>query len=50
VFEALRSVHGSVVADASAAPWIHLLALTLMLFVVAPRTLLARMGESVDLA
>ena len=44
VFEALRSVHGSVVAGASAAPWIHLLALTLMLFVVAPRTLLALVG------
>ncbi len=44
VFEALRSVHGSAVAGASAAPWIHLLALTLMLFVVAPRTLLALVG------
>jgi len=43
-FEALRSVHGSTVAGASAAPWIHLLALTLTLFVVAPRTLLALVG------
>lgn len=41
-FEALRSVPavaGSV--GASAAPWIHLLALTLVLFVVLPRGLLA---------
>ncbi len=43
-FEALRSVHGSTVVGASAAPWIHLLALTLLLFVVLPRTLLALVG------
>lgn len=44
-FEALRGVHGSAdvatVAGASAAPWIHLLALTLGLFVVLPRGVLA---------
>lgn len=40
-FEALRSVHGGAAAGASAAPWIHLLALTLVLFVVLPRGVLA---------
>ena len=40
-FEALRVVHGSGAAGASAAPWIHLLALTLLLFVVLPRGVLA---------
>ncbi|MES2991352.1 MAG: DUF2868 domain-containing protein [Pseudomonadota bacterium] len=39
-FEALRVAHGAP-ATAPAGPWIHLLALTLALFVVAPRTLLA---------
>jgi Protein of unknown function (DUF2868) len=38
---ALRAVHGDAVAGASAAPWIHLLALTLLLFVIAPRAGLA---------
>ncbi|HZT56674.1 MAG TPA: DUF2868 domain-containing protein [Burkholderiaceae bacterium] len=40
-FEALRAVHGGAAASASAAPWIHLLALTLLLFVVLPRSALA---------
>ncbi len=39
--EAMRVVHGSVTAGVSAAPWIHLLALTLLLFVVLPRSVLA---------
>ena len=47
-FEALRAVHGSsgvaTAAGASAAPWIHLLALTLLLFVVLPRGVLAIVG------
>jgi Protein of unknown function (DUF2868) len=40
-FEALRSVHGGDAPGASAAPWIHLIALTLALFVVVPRSVLA---------
>jgi hypothetical protein len=40
-FAALRAVHGDAKPGASAAPWIHLLALTLSLFVVLPRVLLA---------
>lgn len=40
-FELLRSAHGSSAPGAPAAAWIHLLALTLLLFVVLPRTLLA---------
>lgn len=40
-FEALRTAHGDRSTGASAAPWIHLLAGTLALFVVLPRTLLA---------
>ena len=40
-FEALRSVPGGPLAGATAAPWIHLWALTLLLFVVLPRSLLA---------
>jgi len=40
-FAALRAVHGDAKAGASAAPWIHLLASTLALFVVLPRSLLA---------
>ena len=40
-FAALREVHGSSAAGAPAAPWIHLLALTLLLFVVLPRSVLA---------
>ena len=40
-FEALRSVHGSAAPGASAAAWIHLLALTLLGFVVLPRAVLA---------
>jgi hypothetical protein len=47
-FEALRAAHGSVngasAAGASAAPWIHLLALTLLWFVVLPRVVLALVG------
>ena len=47
-FEALRGMHGSAAvasaAGASAAPWIHLLALTLGLFVVLPRGVLALVG------
>jgi hypothetical protein len=41
VFAALRSTHGDIVAGAPAAPWIQLLALTLALFVVLPRLVLA---------
>ena len=40
-FESLRSVSGDTSAGATAAPWIHLWALTLLLFVVLPRSLLA---------
>ncbi|MEO7338503.1 MAG: DUF2868 domain-containing protein [Caldimonas sp.] len=40
-FEALRRSHGSAEAGASAAPWIHLIAITLILFVVLPRGVLA---------
>lgn len=40
-FEALRAVHGDTSAGATAAPWIHLWSLTLLLFVVLPRSLLA---------
>jgi Protein of unknown function (DUF2868) len=40
-FETLRAVHGGANAVASAAPWIHLWALTLLLAVVLPRSLLA---------
>ena len=40
-FEALRAVHGDTSAGAAAAPWIHLWAVTLLLFVVLPRGLLA---------
>ncbi len=40
-FAALRSAHGVTGAGAPAAPWIHLIALTLALAVVAPRALLA---------
>ena len=40
-FAALRAVHADAKPGASAAPWIHLLALTLLLFVVLPRALLA---------
>ncbi|HEY9068583.1 MAG TPA: DUF2868 domain-containing protein [Burkholderiaceae bacterium] len=40
-FAALRAVHGEAKAGAGAAPWIHLLALTLLLFIVLPRVLLA---------
>ncbi len=40
-FAALRAVHGDARPGASAAPWIHLLALTLLLFVVLPRALFA---------
>ena len=38
---ALRAAHGDAAAGVSAAPWIHLLALTLLLFVSLPRTGLA---------
>ncbi|MEO6030649.1 MAG: DUF2868 domain-containing protein [Burkholderiaceae bacterium] len=40
-FAALQAAHGSVAAGAPAAPWIHLFALTLLLFVVLPRVVLA---------
>jgi len=40
-FEAMRSVHGVAQAGAPAGPWIHLLALTLLLVVVLPRAALA---------
>ena len=45
-FEALRVAHASTAEGASAAPWIHLLALTLALFVVLPRGLLALWGAA----
>ncbi len=45
-FAALRAVHGDAKPGASAAPWIHLLALTLSLFVVLPRVLLALWSAS----
>jgi len=40
-FVAMRSVHGAPPVGAPAAPWIHLLALTLLLLVLLPRALLA---------
>jgi len=40
-FVAMRSVHGAAQTGAPAAPWIHLLALTLLFAVVLPRMLLA---------
>jgi hypothetical protein len=40
-FAALRAAHGDAKAGASAAPWIHLLALMLTLFVALPRAILA---------
>ena len=40
-FASLQAVQGSSNAGAPAAPWIHLFALTLLLFVVLPRGLLA---------
>ena len=43
-FEALRSAHGNATPGASAAPWIHLMALTLLGFVVLPRAALALAG------
>ncbi len=44
-FEALRAAHDPV-STASAAPWIHLLALTLLLLVVLPRSGLALWGAA----
>ncbi len=43
-FEALLRLHGVAAAGTSAAPWIHLYALTLLLFVVLPRSMLALAG------
>ena len=43
-FDALRSVHGGASIGSSAALWIHLFALTLLLFVVLPRTALGLVG------
>ncbi len=40
-FAALQLVHGAASAGAPAAPWLHLFALSLLLFVVLPRALLA---------
>jgi hypothetical protein len=40
-FEAMRSVHGVAQTGAPAGPWIHLLALTLLIVVVLPRSVLA---------
>ncbi|MEO7007993.1 MAG: DUF2868 domain-containing protein [Caldimonas sp.] len=40
-FASLRSAHGEIGVGAPAAPWIHLFGLTLLLFVVLPRALLA---------
>jgi hypothetical protein len=44
-FEALRASHGEAAAGGTAAPWIHLIALTLALVVVLPRALLALAGS-----
>ena len=43
-FEALLRVHGGTATGVSAAPWIHLFSLTLLLFVVLPRSGLAMAG------
>ena len=43
-FDAMRAAQGSTAAGAPAAPWIHLLALTLALVVVLPRSVLALGG------
>ena len=40
-FASMRAAQGSTVAGAPAAPWLHLIALTLVAAVVLPRTLLA---------
>ncbi len=40
-FAALRVAHGSGAVGAPAAPWIHLFALTLLLWVIVPRAVLA---------
>ncbi len=40
-FAALQAMHGDALAGAPAAPWLHLFALSLLLFVVLPRALLA---------
>ena len=40
-FAALQAAHGDASAGAPAAPWLHLFALSLLLFVVLPRALLA---------
>jgi len=40
-FASMRATHGSAVAGAPAAPWLHLIALTLAGVVVLPRTMLA---------
>jgi hypothetical protein len=40
-FAGLRTAHGETAAGAPAAPWIHLIGLTLLLFVVVPRAALA---------
>jgi hypothetical protein len=45
-FEAMRAVHGEAAAGASAAQWIHLLALTVLIVVVLPRGLLALAGAA----
>jgi len=45
-FAAMRVGDGAAPAGASAAPWIHLLALTLALFVVLPRVVLALVADA----
>ena len=45
-FTAMRSVHGAAPDGAPAAAWIHLLALTLSIVVVLPRTALALLGAA----
>jgi hypothetical protein len=45
-FTAMRSVQGTMPEGAPAAPWIHLLALTLLIVVVLPRTVLALLGAA----
>ena len=45
-FAALRAEHGVASVGAPAAPWIHLIAITLLGFVVLPRSVLALVGHA----
>ena len=49
-FAALRAEQGVASAGAPAAPWIHLIAITLIGFVVLPRALLALAGHALAMA